>query len=190
MPNGCNSLRTSELILLIVAANGGRIDAKTTIQKLTYFTKLKVPLKDNPVFRPHYYGPYSANVDFELDKLVALGFLQQSTRPTINQRMMYSYKLTKSGRSIVTNLVAKYKDQFDLVSSIVSTCRKYSGLNPTSLSYAAKVHYIAKNAVQPMTSAEIANGAGDNGWEIDERGIHRGLRILSGLKLVNQPIGA
>ena len=190
MGNGHSSLRTSELILLIISANGGKIDGKTTIQKLTYFTKLKVPLKDSPVFRPHYYGPYSANVDFELDKLVALGFLEQSTRPTINQRMMYSYKLTRSGKSILTTLVAKYGEQFDTISSIVGTCRKYSGLNPTSLSYAAKVHYISKSAVQPMSPLELVDEARDNGWEIDERGIQRGLRILSGLKLVKQPISA
>ncbi len=187
---GHSSLRTSELILLTVAANGGKIDGKTTIQKLTYFSKLKVPLKDNPVFRPHFYGPYSANVDFELDKLVALGFLEQSARPTINQRLMYSYKLTKSGKSIVRTLVSVYREQFDTISSIVGTCRKSSGLNPTSLSYAAKVHYISKGAMRPLSLSEVVEEARDNGWEIDERGIRRGLRILSGLKLVKQPISA
>ncbi|MGI0080530.1 MAG: hypothetical protein ACRECH_13015 [Nitrososphaerales archaeon] len=174
----------------MIAANGGKIDGKTTIQKLTYFSKLKVPLKEDPVFRPHYYGPYSANVDFELDKLVALGFLEQSSRPTINQRIMYSYKLTRSGKSILSGLVGRYPEQFDTISSIVATCRKYSGLNPTSLSYAAKVHYVSKSAIQPMSSNEVAEEARDNGWEIDERGIQRGLRILSGLKLVKQPISA
>ncbi len=174
----------------MVAANGGKIDGKTTIQKLTYFSKPKIPLKDNPVFRPHYYGPYSADVDFELDKLVALRFLEQSARPTINQRMMYSYKLTKSGKSIVKTLVNGYPEQFDTISSIVGTCRKSAGLNPTTLSYAAKVHYISKSAMHPLSFNEVVEEARDNGWEIDERGIQRGLRVLSGLKLVKQPISA
>jgi uncharacterized protein len=184
------SLRTSELILLIVEANGGRIDGKTTIQKLTYFSKLKLPLKDSPAFRPHYYGPYSATVDFELDKLVALGFLEQSMRPTINRRMMYCYKLTRSGKSIVQALVRRYHQQFDTISSIVAVSKKSSGLNPTSLSYAAKVHYILKNAAKPMSSDEVADQAKDKGWEIDDRGIQRGLKILSGLKLDKQSASA
>lgn len=168
-----------------MSANAGQIDGKTTMQKIVYFVRPKITLSDNPVFRPHFYGPYSSQVDFQLDKLVALGFLQQSARPTINDRLMYSYRLTKLGKSVLESLTGKYSKEFESIRSIVRTCKRYSGLNPTTLSYAAKVHHILSTTKGIVNEGEVASAAKNIGWKIDPEGIRRGAKLLAGLGLVS-----
>jgi uncharacterized protein YwgA len=178
-------LRTSELILVIVAANGGYIEGKTVIQKIGYFCELRMSLRDNPVFLPHFYGPYSAQVDFELDKLVALGFLEQSTRTTINDRTIYGYKLTKQGKRVLQSISSHSSSEIAEVANVVKTCRKYAGLNPLTLSYAAKVHLIAAEAKHPVNENEIIEKAKDIGWKMTEKSVRSGARLLTVLKLAN-----
>ncbi|MGI0080086.1 MAG: hypothetical protein ACRECH_10725 [Nitrososphaerales archaeon] len=178
-------MRTSELILAIVAANGGYIEGKTVVQKIGYFCELRMSVRDNPVFLPHFYGPYSAQVDFELDKLVALGFLEQSTRTTINDRTIYGYKLTKQGKQVLQSISSSSGSEIAEVTNVVKTCKKYAGLNPLTLSYAAKVHLIAAEAKHPVTENDIIIKAKDIGWKMNEKSVMSGARLLTVLKLAN-----
>jgi uncharacterized protein YwgA len=179
-------LRTSELILSIIAANGGYIEGKTVIQKIGYFCELRMSIRDNPVFLPHFYGPYSAQLDFELDKLVALGFLEQSTRTTINDRTLYGYRLTKQGKEVLHSISSRSAPEMTEIANVVKTCKKYAGLNPLTLSYAAKVHLIASEAKHPgVTENDIIMKAKDIGWKMNEKSVRSGARLLTVLKLAN-----
>lgn len=179
-------MRTSELILAVISANRGQIEGKTTIQKLTYFSNLQVPVTDTIVFRPHFYGPYSAQADFQLDKLVLLGFLDQFTRTTINDRIIYNFRLTNQGERIVKSLKKKYSREFERIGSIVSICKKSAGLNPSTLSYAAKVHHILSKLNRPITDSEVMREGSRIGWKIDSEGVKKGSVLLVALKLAKR----
>ena len=127
-------MRRSELILSIIKANGGEIQGKTTMQKLSYFCSLKPIVTDLLVFRPHYYGPYSAQVDFELDKLTMLGFLSETSRATINSRIIHDFSLRSEGVKISESVARQYADEYERIRAIVSTCKDQVGLNSTTLS--------------------------------------------------------
>ncbi|TSA42730.1 hypothetical protein D4R54_02140, partial [archaeon] len=86
-------MNPEDAVLLLVQANGGRVDGRTTIQKLTYFTQLLVPLSREFKFRPHFYGPYSAELAGSLDSLVAIRFMEIEAMRTGYGRLMYSYSL-------------------------------------------------------------------------------------------------
>ncbi len=179
-------MRTSELILAIISANGNHIEGKTTIQKLAYFSALVVPVTDTLVFRPHFYGPYSAQVDSQLDKSTVLGFLDQSTRTTINERIIYGFRLTDQGEQIATLLHRRHGDEIEKVRAVVSTCRKFAGLNPLTLSYAAKVHHILRRTNRPITDSEVVREASNIGWEIDPDGVRKGAELLVALRLAKR----
>ena len=183
---GTIRLRTSELILSLISANDG-LEGKTTIQKLVYFAEqLRIPLRNPPVFRAHFYGPYSAEVDFQLDKLAGLGFLHTATRNTINDHQMYTFSPTDSGREILRSIKLEHPEELEKVISLVRTIKNSSGLNPYTLSYAAKVHHIATRAGHPVTNEEVRSRARDIGWKMNDADIEKGVRLLAELGLIKR----
>jgi L-lactate permease len=49
-----------EAAMMVIDAAEGKITGRTTIQKIIYFGTIKNTVKTT--YRPHYYGPYSADV--------------------------------------------------------------------------------------------------------------------------------
>ncbi len=169
----------------MVAANHGQLDGKTTVQKLVYFSEwLNIPLKESPTFLPHFFGPYSAEVDFQLDKLAAYGFLEATTRATINDRLMYSYQLTPQGKQVLHSIQKQFPKELDAVKTLIETAKEASGLNPSTLSYAAKVHHILSKLNRPATIEELRKRARDKGWRVDEKDIVKGAKLLSVLSKI------
>ncbi len=175
-------MRLSDLILAIIESNDGSLEGKTTIQKIAYFSTKRKALTVSADFLPHFYGPYSAQVDFELDKLVGLGFVSQSTRTTINDRVMYRFNLTDQGWKIAKDIHAKNLKEFHEINTIVKACREVAGLNPSTLSYAAKVHFILtktrRRRMRSLTSAEVIDEAKKIGWKMSQREVRAGAKLL------------
>ncbi len=175
-------MRPSDLVLAILEANDGGMEGKTTIQKVAYFSLQRISLVSNIEFLPHFYGPYSAQVDFELDKLVALGFIVQSTRTTINDRVMYRYVLSPQGWKIVKELKVKNLKEFHEIKTIVKACKEVAGLNPSTLSYAAKVHFILtktrRRRQRPLTQDEVIKEAKKIGWQMGQKNVREGAKLL------------
>lgn len=165
-------------------ANNGGINGRTTIQKLTYFTQLQVPFSEKIPFRPHYYGPYSAELDHLLYQLVGLRFLNSEAVSTSRNRIMYSYSLTKDGRSIVQELLQKKKA--DKLLSVVSTCRSVTNLNPDALSYAAKAHYILSQKKRSYSTSEVKTEGKKFGWRLNDTEVKQGVRVLLDLGLATK----
>src|SRR2546425_8216065 len=76
MTNGKFLVDPKEIILTLIDSNGGFIDGRTVLQKAAYFAgeKLKVDLG----FSPHYYGPYSREVEATTELLVSQGLLTET----------------------------------------------------------------------------------------------------------------
>ncbi len=95
-----------DTIGLIISANNDEIIGRTTIQKLVYLSKEKMPQIHISPFFAYYYGPFNREVALALEKLVTLDFLQEK-RCSGYFTEGYSYTLTQKGK----NFVEKQKEE-------------------------------------------------------------------------------
>jgi uncharacterized protein len=102
----------------------GTINGRTKFQKIIYILKNKnVAFSER--FRYHYYGPYSAELQLEIDELVDMKILQESQS---NPGYKYSLKSEfdnieidtdlQKNRSLINFLVSKDFHELELVSTI------------------------------------------------------------------------
>ena len=62
-------MNSTDFLLSVIAAFGGRVDGRTLLQKRAYFVSLLSDIDPGLNFDAHYYGPYSATVDNTLGRL-------------------------------------------------------------------------------------------------------------------------
>src|SRR2546428_11435708 len=143
------------LVLSIVDAAGGHLEGRTKIQKLSYFIS---KTGSYPVeFGPHYYGPYSSEVDSALQTLVSFGLLEETVRtPNLSdpqtvvfEPKFYNYSLTEKGREVLENRFAKDDKERLRIRELVEKMRRtMNGLQTNTLSAAAKIDFILSNVKQ------------------------------------------
>jgi len=173
-----------DAVLLLVHTNGDRIDGRTVIQKLVYFTQLLVPLSRKFHFVPHFYGPYSSELAALLDSLVGLRFLRAEVTRTPRHRDMYSYRLTEDGLAVTSRL----QDSGDAkkVLSVIEKCRSLTALNPDVLSYAAKANHILSQRRRAYTDAQVVAEGKKFGWHMTPDQVKRGVDVLLDLGLAKR----
>src|SRR6266581_3942817 len=72
-------LTPTDAILLVVAQEPDTtIRGRTLLQKKLYFLSVLCDLDYG--FSPHFYGPYSSPISGEIATLLAVGFLEESSR--------------------------------------------------------------------------------------------------------------
>jgi uncharacterized protein YwgA len=119
-------LKSSDF-LLFVLSSAGEIKGKTRLFKIVYIIeeeckKLKINLDCFYKFRPYYYGPYSEELESDLNYLVQEGFVEHSRIVTLGVEENL-YRITQKGAdhvkstilpstilSIINKVVEKYKD--------------------------------------------------------------------------------
>lgn len=172
---------------LIISANDDEIVGRTTIQKLVYLSKEKMPQIQISPFFAYYYGPFNREVALALEKLVILDFLEEKRCGGYSTEK-YSYKLTEKGKIFAEKQRAKSPENFKKIKEIIEICKKLGALNPTSLSYAAKVHYMLQSKKvtkkKTLTDSEAVGIAKNFGWKISKSSVVSGAKLLEQLKLV------
>lgn len=162
-----------DAILATIKVAGGSITGRTTIQKLVYFENIS-KLVDTK-YRPHYYGPYSAEVAGAIQELIDLNFLKEEIETAETAGFLvpddwkrYRYTLTSDGNKVVEQINQKNKAEFNRISNLVRTCKQTVNLDANMLSWAAKVHYILSSQGKTMTLDEIQNTAESFGWKLPQ----------------------
>jgi len=173
-----------DIIIAILDAEPEGVDGRTAIQKLVYFTSVKTGIDAG--FIPHYYGPFSPLVAAYLENLVSLEFITEQGRRTIRDRTMYSYFLTQDGKKVADLLKKKYPEKFSEVEKVVKKCRKIVHNNIYVLSWAAKVHFILRQAEKPMTYGEAIEASKSFGWSLSEEEIESAAKLLLALGLIKK----
>lgn len=171
-------------ILLLLDAAGGRISGRTTIQKLGYFSTVPGAIKAR--YRPHYYGPYSADVAGAIQMLVSYGFIEERVETPGGTGAMpdwkrYTYALTEDGKRLIPDLKQEYAQGAEEVEKIVGICKDTANLDSRTLSWAAKIHYIQTRENKRMTSDEIKEIARTLNWDLSEDQIQKGTDLLENL---------
>lgn len=175
-----------DAILATIGAAGGSITGRTAIQKLMYFENVSkvVDIK----YRPHYYGPYSAEVAGVIQELIDLDFLKEEIEtakttgfPVPDDWKRYRYTLTSDGKKVVELLDLENEEEINKISNLVKTCQETVNLDANMLSCSAKVYYIISSQSNPMTVNEIQKTAGSFGWNLSQNQINGAVDLLKQL---------
>jgi len=166
------TLSPTEAAVMVIDAAGGRIAGRTT-------------------YRPHYYGPYSADVSGALQTITSCHFVDEAMDTDDNRKAnetfewkRYSYSLNDEGKKVTEFLKTKSPKDYEEIKKIVDICKNTARLDPNVLSWAAKVHYILKQEHRQMTYVEISKIAESLNWKLQEPQITTGVNLLKELSLV------
>ncbi|WP_292410450.1 MULTISPECIES: hypothetical protein [unclassified Methanoculleus] len=173
-------------VLVMLMAAGGRIAGRTTIQKLGYFSTIPEVIQAH--YRPHYYGPYSADIAGAIQALVSYGFIEERVEmpdapgsASTPDWKRYTYSLTGDGEKLVRRLKEEHPSEALEIEEIVGVCRDTANLDSRVLSWAAKVHYIRTREKRDMPHDEIREIARTLNWDLTEEQIGRGVALLKNL---------
>lgn len=177
-------MEISELILTLLNEEPDGIDGRTVIQKLGYFSSVKLGMDAG--YGPDLYGPFSPSVAAHMKNLTGLDFMIEKGRRTIRDRIMYSYSLTEDGRQLAERVEEEYPEKYSIVKDIIEKCRNIAHLNFNVLSWAAKVHFIVSQTKEPITYEKAIEVGRLFSWELNEREIESAARLLTALGLIEE----
>lgn len=178
-----------DTIVAIIQANNGSIDGRTTIQKLAYFSKIKIPSLDVGTFRHYFYGPFSREVAMGLEDMTGFSFLEERVVPGY-QYEGYSYSLMKDSKKMSDAVSNQYRKESKIISEIVHTCNDFCQLKAKTLSYAAKAYYILANTEKGrkrgITTDDLEKVGKEFDWNISKSDAEIGIELLKKLKFVRE----
>jgi len=178
-----------EAAMMAIDAADGRIAGRTTLQKILYFGMIKNTV--NATYRPHYYGPYSADVAGALQTITSCHFVDEAMDTSENKKpnesfewKRYTYALNDEGKEVTRYLKEGSPKEYEEIKKIVTICKTTARLDPNILSWAAKVHYILRQENRQMTHDEISNVAESLNWKLGKPQIDSGTNLLKELSLI------
>lgn len=177
-------MEISELIMALLNEEPNGIDGRTVIQKLGYFSSVK--LKMDAGYGPDFYGPFSPSVATHMENLAGLDFMVEKGHRTIRDRIMYSYSLTEDGRQLAERVKEEYPEEYSTIRDIIEKCKNIVHFNFHVLSWAAKVHFILEQTGKPTTYEKAIEIGRLFGWELNEKEIESAVKLLAALSLAEE----
>ena len=162
------------LFLIMLDHAGGTIAGKTLAQKRAYF--VGVLLGTDIGFSPHYYGPFSAELDASVGSCKALGFARQDVS---------TYSLTEDGRKVVANLEAKESSEVGKVRAALDRIHQAGDDDYFRLSIAAKALCIIREKEGGARPNDVVDAARQFGWELSSEQVHDACAFLRKLGLLS-----
>jgi len=175
-----------DTIATILKSNNNMINGRTALQKLAYFSKIKIASIEITSFIHHYYGPFSREVALALDEMTAFSYIEERTRPGYSFEG-YSYTLTNDGIKFADSAKNKFQEESKTIFDIVKKCNDFCNLKVKPLSYAAKAYYILTNIEQgkkEITTEDVERVAKKFDWDISSSDAELGIELLLKLNLV------
>jgi len=176
-------------ILLTLYANeemlgSKRIDerpiGRTAMQKLVYFEAQKIP--SEIAFNAHYYGPFSSDLAESLARLGAFGYVREDALD--DHALAYECRLTRYGRALATDLSGEEPANYEKIKDVVRLAAEHCDLRQLALAHAGKTHFLRTNiAKRNASNQEIVESGKKLGWNMEEKDVENGLRLLRVLKL-------
>lgn len=93
-------------LIIAYANNGEAIGGRTRFQKMIFVLQNNARfMKERYNFIPHDYGPYSPELQADIDELIDKGLLR-GVRETIDEgKIRYQYAITPVGATALTNIL-------------------------------------------------------------------------------------
>lgn len=120
-------------LVLVTLQILGEITGRTRFQKIVFLLKKKFDVAFSYDFVPYYYGPYSADLQHEINLLNLMGFVEVSP----SNGIPYTHMLTKKGDIIATKIREEYKNDVTL-SRLVSNTEYFRDKSTSALITEAK----------------------------------------------------
>ncbi len=172
-------------VLIMLHEAGGHITGRTTIQKIGYFSTITGAMDAH--YRPHFYGPYSADIAGAMHDLISYGFIEEKIDktgyPGTSEMKRYTYNLTTNGEKVVKDNIESYSAEIEKIKEIITISKKTANLDSKILSWAAKIHYIETTEGKELTPEEIHDMAETLNWNLSEPQIQKGKELLRELGL-------
>ena len=156
-----------DLVIGIIAANGGRIVGKTRLQKTVYLLDA-AGLNSGFEFEYHNYGPYSSDLATEVDNGVDLKFLETEERFGYHDVPYVIYRTNRSPSDKLGDMSSS------VLEKKLSILENYSAL---VIELAATIHYFGELrsrdeidiAVKSKKHAKATEERLNQGWELLEK---------------------
>lgn len=174
-------MKVRDVLLLMLDHSGGMLSGRTLIQKRLFFLNLLMDLDIR--YHPHYYGPFSPEVDNALGQCIALGLIEETvTGFTADdggfEGRSFEFRLTPDGHTVVDLIKEQEPKSLADVSKNLDRLDEAGRLNYLQLSIAAKALYDLRSADKPLTSAGIENQAQSFGWGVPEPEVKNAVEFL------------
>lgn len=165
-----------DLILLIIDKLGNT--SKNRIHSLCYF--YSILYRGDIAFQPHYFGPYSTQIERALDEMVGIGLLNVK----YNYHTGYNYSINKSGSEILEKIRIYHSNEVEMIRKFVLNLKEVRGLE---LSIAAKTHYALCKENKPLTITSVIKKIKERSvGEVSENIITNILELLTSLGLIKK----
>jgi uncharacterized protein len=185
-------LKPYDFVHLLLHAAGGRIQGRTKLQKMAYFTAILTGMLDDLGFKPHFYGPYSPLVTGALDELRSVGFLDQRIQggghvdPRGFELARYDYVLTDDGKQIAEEKAQHHPLVWQRIQSAVSRLNQANVSDYVKLSIAAKAYFMVGKANKPVEVPDLVKMSETFGWKVSPNQIGEAAEWLKSLGLVEE----
>jgi uncharacterized protein YwgA len=179
-----------DFVHLALLAIDEEVRGSTKLQKTIYFLGVLTGSLDQLGYRPHYYGPYSDSVAAAVNRLKALGFVQQSSLHTgaVNEEgfeiTRKDYSLTDQGRTIARQKATQNPSVWKKVEQAVSRFKTAGEIDYMKMSVAAKTYFILSGEGKPATAIELSESAKGLGWNPKPEEISDSISFLKSLGLL------
>lgn len=130
-------VRTTLPLMITFANDGEPIEGRTRFQKMIFLLLMRAEFfKNRYDFEPHDYGPYSKELQSDIDHLIKEGYVSEKRKTREEGKIKYAYSITKEGAAFVNHIISdeglNRKFQF---SNILELSNKVKGeLNHKDLS--------------------------------------------------------
>lgn len=177
---------TYDFVHLALLTLGGKVEGKTKLQKLIYFIGVRLGMEQQLGYRPHYYGPFSAEVSEAMDLLCARGFVAVSLAGAgaLDDRgfelVRSDYTLTPDGRTVAVTKAASNKALSERIREAVAKLEGLKGRDYMDLSIMAKTYFMMKSNPRSDLSAL----AQTFGWAVTEGQIRDAQQELGSVDLM------
>lgn len=167
----------------------GTMPGRTSLQKVCYFANSR--LRGNVFFFPHYFGPYSPDVARAATELVSSQLVQDQIESgslsepwiTTKGRMItewerHNLSISGDGRRYLKSIKDERRQEIYRVRGFVKHLRDATELDPSTLSLAAKVHFIVR-AERAQTWRQVRSKGRAHGWTLSDDDLKAALRTLA-----------
>ena len=118
-------------ILLVLFSVLGRVVGRTKLQKLVYLLKREQNIDAGLDFQVYFYGPFSRDLNNNVDELIQLGLLDVSETFTRSGDKCYEYSISSEGMKFGMNLLEKLpKNQKE---KILQHIAKFNLMTPSEI---------------------------------------------------------
>jgi uncharacterized protein len=184
------STTTYDFVHLSFLAMGGEIRGKTKLQKTVYFLGIVTDVLEDLGYRPHFYGPYSGEVAEAVDRLRALGFVDQTVSGAGSvdnsgfEVARHDFRLNDQGRQMAEMKAKANPNVWAKLVKAASVLKKAGDLDYVKLSIAAKTYFMIGERKGVASVDDLAELARKFGWSVTQDQVQEAAGFLQQIGLV------